>query len=72
MDEMNQRNPVDDNEHRSKLEKSQKEHDAFINSAAEQNVLFKRDLTTFYDGNGETPENFVRNYNEFYRGYNIS
>ena len=39
-----------------------------IKQAGEQNILFKRDIDTFFDPEKETPENFVRNYNQFFRG----
>ena len=44
------------------------EQTEFTKTAAEQNVLFKRDLDNFYDQDKETAENFVRNYNEFFAG----
>lgn len=41
----------------------------FAKTAADQNILFKRNLDRFYEEENDTPENFVRNYNEFFRGY---
>ena len=40
----------------------------FAKAAAEKNILFKRDMDQFYDAQDEkdTPENFVRNYHNFY------
>lgn len=41
----------------------------FMKQAINNNILLKRDADTFYgEGNTENPANFVRNYNEFYRG----
>lgn len=59
---------------REEYEKSrmmQDDQTLFTKTAADQNILFKRDLDMFYEGdneNNDTPENFVRNYNEFFRG----
>lgn len=41
----------------------------FMKQAINNNILLKRDADTFFgEGNSENPANFVRNYNEFYRG----
>lgn len=41
----------------------------FMKQAINNNILLKRDADTFFgEGNTENSANFVRNYNEFYRG----
>lgn len=44
------------------------EHDELVKNAASQNALFKRNLDNFYDDGKETPENFIRNFNQFFGG----
>lgn len=45
------------------------EQTIFMKQAMDNNILLKRDANSFFDGKGqETSSNFVRNYNEFYRG----
>lgn len=41
----------------------------FMQQAINNNILLKRDANNFFEGKGQdTSSNFVRNYNEFYRG----
>lgn len=45
------------------------EQTLFMKQAINNNILLKRDADTFFGENDtENPANFVRNYNEFYRG----
>ena len=45
------------------------EDSMFMKQAVNNNILLKRDAESFFTGEKESGANFVRNYNEFYRGY---
>lgn len=54
----------------SNQKKQVDEQTIFMKQAIDSNILLKRDANSFFEGKGqETSSNFVRNYNEFYRGY---
>ena len=49
---------------------AQDEQTQFMQQAINSNILLKRDADAFYGNDSkENAANFVRNYNEFYRGY---